>query len=175
MAQLDLLRKKCENLGLEPEQTRNRVEKDAEGKVIRRYKESTIDSCKEALQNYYIEKYRVEGTLNPFVERILKFKPMLASQMKTIKEDVLSRNIEEEEKIDFSNLNLDSFTDDEIRIIEELRGIIEDEELNEDVVFKDIEISYNSRIALYEKDSINPGSLRTCIRLSSSGGSILRL
>lgn len=88
MAQLDLLRKKCENLGLEPEQTRNRVEKDVEGKVIRRYKESTIDSCKEALQNYYIEKYRAEGTLNPFVERILKFKPMLASQMKTIKEDV---------------------------------------------------------------------------------------
>ena len=81
MAQLDNLRKKCEFLGLEPEKTRNRVNKE----TGERYKESTIDSCIVALQHYYIEKYRTEGILNPFVERILQFKPMLASQMKTIK------------------------------------------------------------------------------------------
>lgn len=83
MAQLDLLRKKCEKLGIEPEKTRNRVNKE----TGERYKESTVDSCIVALQKYYIEKYRSEGTLNPFVERILEFKPMLAAQMKTLKEE----------------------------------------------------------------------------------------
>lgn len=83
MAQLDNLRKKCEFLGLEPEKTRNRVNKETGEK----YKESTIDSCIIALQNYYIQKYEDEGTLNPFVKRILEFKPMLAAQMKAIKEE----------------------------------------------------------------------------------------
>ena len=82
LAQLDVLRKKCEMLGLEPEKTRNRVNKE----TGERYKESTVDSCKAALQQYYIKKYREEGTLNPFVERILQFPPMLAAQMKTLKE-----------------------------------------------------------------------------------------
>lgn len=84
MAQLDNLRKKCKVLGLEPEKSRNRVDKET--KV--RYKESTIDDCIVALQNYYIKKYEDEGILNPFVKRILKFKPMLACQMKGIKPEV---------------------------------------------------------------------------------------
>lgn len=83
MAQLENLRKKCEILGIEPEKTRNRVNKE----TGERYKESTIDSCILALQNYFINKYKKEGTLNPFVERILEFKPMLAAQMKAIKEE----------------------------------------------------------------------------------------
>ncbi|MBQ2639310.1 MAG: ATP-dependent DNA ligase [Bacilli bacterium] len=87
MAQLDNLRKKCEVLGLEPEKTRNRVNKE----TGERYRESTIDSCILTLQNYYIEKYRSEGVLNPFVERILEFKPMLAAQMKALKEDEQSK------------------------------------------------------------------------------------
>ena len=82
MAQLEVLRKKCEMLGLEPEKTRNREDRE----TGERYKESTVDSCKAALQQYYIKKYRDEGTLNPFVERILQFPPMLAAQMKTLKE-----------------------------------------------------------------------------------------
>lgn len=83
MAQLDNLRKKCEILGLVPPTSRNRVNHE----TGERYKESTIDDCIKTLQQYYIEKYRKEGTLNPFVERILEFKPMLAAQMKAIKEE----------------------------------------------------------------------------------------
>ena len=88
MAQLDNLRKKCEVLGIEPEKSRNRVNHE----TGERYKESTIDDCIKALQNYYINKYKAEGTLNPFVENILNHKPMLAAQMKGIKEDV-QRNL----------------------------------------------------------------------------------
>ncbi len=83
MAQLENLRKKCEILGLVPPTSRNRVNHE----TGERYKESTIDDCIKTLQQYYIEKYRKEGTLNPFVERILEFKPMLAAQMKAIKEE----------------------------------------------------------------------------------------
>lgn len=83
MAQLENLRKKCEILGLVPPTSRNRVNHE----TGERYKESTIDDCIKTLQQYHIEKYRKEGTLNPFVERILEFKPMLAAQMKAIKEE----------------------------------------------------------------------------------------
>lgn len=83
MARRDTLIEKCKMLGLTPETSRNRVNKETGEK----YQESTIDDCIKALQDYYINVYETNGTLNPFVKLILKHPPMLAAQMKTIKEE----------------------------------------------------------------------------------------
>ena len=79
MAERDDLLNICETLGLNPEKSRNRVNKDTGEK----YQESTVKDCRKAIQQYYIDKYRKEGTLSPFVEEIMKMdSPMLALQSK---------------------------------------------------------------------------------------------
>lgn len=84
MAERDELLNICKTLNLEPEKSRNRVDKET-GK---KYKESTVKDCRKAIQNYYIEKYREEGTLSPFVLKIMKLdSPMLALQSKDKKLD----------------------------------------------------------------------------------------
>lgn len=84
MAERDDLLKICESLNLNPEKSKNRVNKETGEK----YKESTIKDCRKAIQNYYIEKYRQEGTLSPFILKIMKLdSPMLALQIKDKKLD----------------------------------------------------------------------------------------
>lgn len=79
MARRDELLEQCKTLGIEPEKSRNRIDKD----TGERYKESTIRDCEKAVQQYYIKKYKEEGTLNPLVLDILKLdSPMLALQSK---------------------------------------------------------------------------------------------
>ena len=103
MAERDDLLEKCRVLGIEPEKSRNRVNKE----TGERYKESTVQDCINAIQKYYIEVYKSQGTLNPFVEDILKLEsPMLALQSNKVKPEVLSSVYEDnnnwvfQEKID---------------------------------------------------------------------------
>ena len=93
----------CETLGLNPEKSRNRVNKDTGEK----YQESTVKDCRKAIQQYYIDKYRKEGTLSPFVEEIMKMdSPMLALQSKDkrlnkIRDDLLNIQANIEVNIDY--------------------------------------------------------------------------
>jgi ATP-dependent DNA ligase len=84
MAKRDLLIKKCELLHIVPKKSRNRVDKETKIKYV----ESTVDDCIEAIQDYYVNLYKSQDTLNPFVELILKHQPMLAAQMKNVKPEV---------------------------------------------------------------------------------------
>lgn len=64
-----------------------------------RHLEFSIDDYTQAIQKYFLDKYRAEGTLSPFIERILNMKsPMLALQIKHLKPE-----IQEQVKADNSN------------------------------------------------------------------------
>ena len=77
-------------------------EYDSEGNNITkkdRHLEFSIDDYESAIQKYYLDKYRAEGTLSPFIETILKMKsPMLALQIKHLKPET-----QEQVKTDNSN------------------------------------------------------------------------
>lgn len=118
MSKLNDLRLYCMKLGIQEGKdvfpTRLRVNKegetyaawqfeyDEEGNNITkkdRHLEFSIDDYTEAVQNYFLDKYRKEGTLSPFIETILKMKsPMLALQIKHLKPEV-----QEQVKADNSN------------------------------------------------------------------------
>lgn len=93
MARRDELLKICETLELEPEKSRNRVNKN----TGERYKESTVRDCEKAIQSYYLKKYEAEGTLSPFMYKILKLdSPMLALQQKDKKLDSVREQLWED-------------------------------------------------------------------------------
>lgn len=99
---LEDLIKKCEILDVHPTPTRRRKNEDG----TYRYDVSKKDAI-SALQEYYINKYKEEGTLSPFIKTILSLgDPMLALQIKHLKpniqEAVWDNNSEwiMEEKID---------------------------------------------------------------------------
>jgi hypothetical protein len=90
MSRRNELLERCIELGLEPEKSRNRIDKDTGNK----YKESTVKDCQKAIQSYFIEKYKSEGTLSPFIEDIMKMdSPMLALQSKDKKLDSIRDEI----------------------------------------------------------------------------------
>lgn len=84
MARREELLEKCQSLGIEPEKSRNRINKE----TGERYKESTVKDCEKAIQKFYINKYKEEGILNPSILDILNLdSPMLALQSKDKKLD----------------------------------------------------------------------------------------
>ena len=85
MARREELIKQCEDLNIANiKKSRRRKDKDT-GEY---YYESTVEDLEEAVQNYYLNKYEQEGTLNPFVKDILTINgPMLALQSKDKKLD----------------------------------------------------------------------------------------
>lgn len=84
MARREELLEKCQSLGIEPEKSRNRINKE----TGERYKESTVKDCEKAIQKFYINKYKKEGILNPSILDILNLdSPMLALQSKDKKLD----------------------------------------------------------------------------------------
>ena len=68
MARREELLSECDKLGIIPEKSRNR--KDKESGLS--YKESTVKDCEKAIQQYYLNKYEQEGTKSPFIDSILK-------------------------------------------------------------------------------------------------------
>lgn len=85
MARREELLRQCETLGLTPEKSRNRVDKNTN----QHYKESTIADAEKAIQNYYVNEYKREGTLSPFMNNILVLQqPMLATPLKKVKKDI---------------------------------------------------------------------------------------
>ena len=103
MARREELLKECSNLGVVPNQSRRRKDKDT-GNY---YMESTVKDCEKAIQLYYLKKYEAENTLSPFMHSILKLdSPMLALQIKHKKQEVQDQIWEDdsnwlfEEKID---------------------------------------------------------------------------
>ena len=85
MARKDDLLKQCELLGITPEKTRKRKDKDT-GKT---YYESSIKDFEKAIQDYYLNKYEQEGTLSPFIKNVLTLdSPMLALQIKHQKPEI---------------------------------------------------------------------------------------
>lgn len=90
MSRKEELLEQCKTLNLEPEKSRNRVNKE----TGERYKESTILDCEKAVQKYYLDLYEKEGTLNPFIKDILKLdSPMLALQIKDKKLDSIREEV----------------------------------------------------------------------------------
>ena len=64
-----------------------------------RHLEFTVSDYEKGIQNYFIKKYKAEGTLSPFIETVLNMKsPMLALQIKHLKPE-----IQDEVKRDNSN------------------------------------------------------------------------
>jgi ATP-dependent DNA ligase len=93
MARRDELLEQCKELGVEPEKSRNRVDKETKQK----YKESTVKDCEKAIQQYYIKKYTEESRLNPLVLDILNIdSPMLALQSKDKKLDSIRDSLWED-------------------------------------------------------------------------------
>ena len=85
MARKDELKEMCDTLGLTPNKTRKRVDKETNS----HYYESSIKDYEEAVQNYYLQVYKENGTLSPFMESVLKLdSPMLALQLKNAKQEV---------------------------------------------------------------------------------------
>ena len=79
---LSELKLKCLALDLNPTPTRNRVNKD----TGERYKDFSKDDYMKALQEYYISKYKLDGTYHHSLDWILKMdSPMLALQIKNSK------------------------------------------------------------------------------------------
>lgn len=85
MAEKADLEKECERLGLSPKQSRRRKNKDT-GEY---YMESTVKDLRKAIQGYYLQKYKEENKLSPFMLDILKLdSPMLALQIKNKKQEI---------------------------------------------------------------------------------------
>ena len=130
---------------------------DEIGKIDKRIEE--IDSIIAKFSyDALLSDFETDEEISDLIKKVgnLLTNDELIELLNNIKEDILSRNEEQVEKIDFSNLDLDKFNDVEKNIIEELREIIEDEDLNEEnQVFTNNEVSLNARISLYEKCSVN--------------------
>ena len=106
---LSELKLKCLALDLNPTPTRNRVNKD----TGERYKDFSKDDYMKALQEYYISKYKLDGTYHHSLDWILKMdSPMLALQIKNLPKETQDEiwnnddNWIAEEKIDGCRLNL---------------------------------------------------------------------
>ena len=85
MSRREDLLKQCEDLGVFPEKSRNRKDKE----TGLSYKESTVKDCEKAIQQYYLNKYEQEGIKSPFIDSILKLdSPMLALQVKHLKPEI---------------------------------------------------------------------------------------
>lgn len=85
MARKDDLQKQCEELGITPEKSRRRKNKDTGAT----YFESSTKDLEKAIQGYYLNKYEEEKTLSPFMKSILRLdSPMLALQIKHHKQEV---------------------------------------------------------------------------------------
>lgn len=86
MARKDELIEQCNELGLTPEKTRRRKDKDT-GNY---YYESSIKDLEKAVQNYYLNLYEEEGTLSPFIKNVLNLEsPMLALQLNHVKDEMV--------------------------------------------------------------------------------------
>ena len=84
MARREELLKQCEELGVVPNKSRRRKDKETGNS----YMESTVKDCEKAIQSYYLIKYKEENTLSPFMHNILTLdSPMLALQQKDKKLD----------------------------------------------------------------------------------------
>ena len=112
---LSELKLECDLLGLTPKPSRNRVSKETG--------ERYLDFCKDdyinALQSYYIEKYKEQGIYHKSLDYVLKLdSPMLALQIKNKsdkEQDEIWNNQEKwiaEEKIDGSRQLLCHFKED---------------------------------------------------------------
>ena len=70
----------CNNLGLQPVPTRQRRNPDR--------LELSMDDCIKAIQDYYINERKQNGTYDSSIELILQMKsPMLALLLKNLPED----------------------------------------------------------------------------------------
>lgn len=112
---LSELKLECDLLGLHPIPTRNRVNKE----TGERYLDYSKDDYVQALQSYYIEKYKEQGTYHKSLDWVLKIdSPMLALQIKNKSEEEQNdiwNNQEKwlaEEKIDGSRQVLCWFKED---------------------------------------------------------------
>ena len=95
MARKDELIKQCEDLGISNSVKKSRRRKDKETGEY--YFEPTISDLEKAVQDYYLDKYEREGTLNIFVKDILTIdSPMLALQSKDKKLDKIRDIITED-------------------------------------------------------------------------------
>ncbi len=112
---LSELKLECDLLGLRPIPTRNRVNKE----TGERYLDYSKDDYVQALQSYYIEKYKEQGIYHKSLDWVLKIdSPMLALQIKNKSEEEQNdiwNNQEKwlaEEKIDGSRQVLCWFKED---------------------------------------------------------------
>ena len=112
---LSELKLECDLLGLRPIPTRNRVNKE----TGERYLDYSKDDYVQALQSYYIEKYKEQGMYHKSLDWVLKIdSPMLALQIKNKSEEEQNdiwNNQEKwlaEEKIDGSRQVLCWFKED---------------------------------------------------------------
>ena len=112
---LSELKLECDLLGLRPIPTRNRVNKE----TGERYLDYSKDDYVQALQSYYIEKYKEQGMYHKSLDLVLKIdSPMLALQIKNKSEEEQNdiwNNQEKwlaEEKIDGSRQVLCWFKED---------------------------------------------------------------
>ena len=81
---LSELKLECDLLGLRPIPTRNRVNKE----TGERYLDYSKDDYVQALQSYYIEKYKEQGMYHKSLDWVLKIdSPMLALQIKNKSEE----------------------------------------------------------------------------------------
>lgn len=76
------LKRMCNDLGLTPTPTRNRIIDGERTKVL------SMKDCEKAIQEYYIQERKNNGTYDPSIEFILGMEsPMLALLFKHVKED----------------------------------------------------------------------------------------
>ena len=82
MARLAELIKTCNILSLNPVPTKNSINKVTGNREMT----LSIKDCVKAIQDYYIEKRKQEGTYDPSIEKMLAMdSPMLALQIKHLK------------------------------------------------------------------------------------------
>ena len=104
--------------------------------------------------NSLIEKF-TEEELNIFIKLINSFidEDECNKIITQIKDDEKNFDIKEE-SINFDTLDMSKFTEEEIKIIEQLRDICEDEDLKEDDTLDNKNLTYNDRVTIYKKLSI---------------------
>ena len=142
--------------------------------------ETNVESYKDKIkqvESYYhmfsdtelLKKFDTEEEYNEFVSFIKKILP--SNDYQEVIKDLKADQEKEELVIDnitFDSLDLSNFTPDEISIIDELREIIEDEELiDKEDPFSDVELSLPARLAYYRESSINDILLDTRFLLNN--------
>ena len=130
--------------------------------------QTSIDSYKEKLstiEKYYhmfsdtelLIKFETKEELEEFmsyIKKILNKKDYL-EVIKDLKEDQAREEVIID-NVTFDSLDLSFFNEEEINVIEELREIIEDEDINDNKdPFSDVEISLEARKAYYKEANIN--------------------